>query len=342
MKHFWYLALFTSSLFALNFPQGATKDVRSAQLKPAELKSKSYNEFWSYHFYFDQGSKLLFNFSRANVGSLKDPVCGTNLNFINFSGKNYSLAREYDKKSRFRWDGTKTQLNIHPDIYFKGAYPGTQKIKLDTKKKGVHYKVDLTIDSIENGKVPGNGIYGLGREKVGVLIHIPFAKVSGTITLNGKDHKVSGMVYMDHTYQSDTAPEIARRGFRYAALDGSEVGYFLLPRPKKHRGVPMGYSLKKENGIWVVKKPKSFRGISSTKKAGGKYLTEVQITFEDGSISTIRQKKLYDGSSMLKDFSGFTKWAIKKFLGGEIISYFGEGQLNSETKVLINQFDNRY
>ena len=342
MKYFWSFTLFTSSLFALTFPQGPTKDIRSAQLKPAELKSKTYNEFWTYQFYFDQGSKLLFNFSRANVGGLKDPVCGTNLNFIGFSGKNYSLAREYDKKSRFRWNGAEVQLNIHPDIYFQGAYPGSQKIKLDTKKKGVHYQVDLTINSIQNGKVPGNGIYGLGREKVGVLIHIPFAKVSGTVTLNGKEHQVSGMVYMDHTYQSDTAPEIARRGFRYAALDGSEVGYFLFPRPKKHRGVPMGYALKKENGIWVVKKPKSFKGLAFKKRAGGKYLAKAEIIFEDGSISTIANTQIYDGSSMLKDFSGLTKWAVKKFLGGEIISYFGEGQLNSGTKVLINQFHNVY
>ena len=48
MKYFWSFTLFTSSLFALTFPQGPTKDIRSAQLKPAELKSKTKEEvyFW--------------------------------------------------------------------------------------------------------------------------------------------------------------------------------------------------------------------------------------------------------------------------------------------------------
>jgi hypothetical protein len=64
-----------------------TGDLRAAvltDLKPHHSGSKTYNEFWTYHFLLDGNVQAVLNFSRVNLGSFKAPVCGADLTLMGF------------------------------------------------------------------------------------------------------------------------------------------------------------------------------------------------------------------------------------------------------------------
>lgn len=307
-------------------------------LKPHPSGSKTYNEFWTYHFFLDGNVQAILNFSRVNLGSFKSPVCGSDLTLMGFRGKNWTVAREYDKKNFVFTDSTQG-LRVHEKIWFSGKLPESHRVHFSTNKKDVGYYLDLEFSDILPGRVWGDGMFKFGGgDAVGIFIHIPSAKVKGRIAINQDTVDVQGTAYMDHTFQTDLAPDLVEAGFRYVAQGGSvEAGYFLAPA-SKFDGQPVGYGLKMADGEMTLRKPTAFKTISSSKAMGARVPTALEISFQDGSKTLLNRSEDRLQQSVLHEFSGFTKMAIKSFMGGEILTFRGLGTIAGTRPMAYNYF----
>jgi hypothetical protein len=312
----------------IQLPTGELRAAVLTDLKPHHSGSKTYNEFWTYHFLLDGNVQAVLNFSRVNLGSFKAPVCGADLTLMGFKGKNWSVAREYDKKN-FVFTDSSQGLNVHENIWFSGKLPESHHVHFATAKKNVSYFLDLDFTDILPGRVWGDGMFKFGGgDMVGIFIHIPSAAVKGRLGINGDTVAVQGRAYMDHTFQTDLAPDLVGAGFRYVAQEGpAEAGYFLDPAPKFERQ-PVGYGLKLVNGELALRKPAALKVISAAKSVGGsKVPTSLEIAFQDGSKTVLNRSEDRLQQSVLHEFSGFSKMAIKSFMGGEIFTFRGLGTI---------------
>lgn len=327
--------------FAAEHIQLPTGDLRAAvltDLKPHSSSSKTYNEFWTYHFYLDGNIQVILNFSRANLGSFKDPVCGADLTIMGFKGRNFTVAREYDKKN-FTFSEADQELRVHEKISFSGKLPDAHRVHFATSKKEVSYLLDLDFSDILPGKVWGDGMFKFGGgDAVGIFIHIPSASVKGKLAINNDTLNVAGRAYMDHTFQTDLAPHLVGSGFRFVTQEGPlEIGYVLNPLGKFDRQ-PVGYGLRLVNGNLVLRKPTALKALSSGKAMGMKIATSLEITYLDGGKSVMNRSGDRLQQSVLHEFSGFTKSLVKSFMGGEIFTFRGLGNLNGTQAMAYNWF----
>jgi len=330
---------FSFNLFGktgITLPSGQIRNTQYADLKDHPQKSRTYNEFWTYHFHLNGNMQVILNYSRADLGIIKDPVCGSDLSVIGFKGKTYSVAREYPKPN-FRFSDAQQQLNVHKNIWFKGALPVTHQVFFKTKKNNISYLIDLSFRDIEAGKTWGDGIFNLGREKVGIYLHIPRAKVAGLIAINSDTVKVSGTGYMDHTFQTDMGPKLVSSGYRYQSLDGNiNVGYLLQPR-EKYKSKVLGFGLVEKGGTLTLIKPQAIKIKSRKKSRGLEIPANMKVLYDLDTISL----KIYNDDqqlSVLDEFKGVTRWTVKQFMGGEVIYFRGAGVLNNKLKANYNFF----
>lgn len=319
-------------------PTDGFRNTELADLKPHASASKTYNEIWTYHFFLDGNIQAYLNFSRVNLGSFKDPVCGADLTLLGFKGRNYSVAREYEKRN-FTFTDSNSELRVHEKIWFDGKLPEAHHVHFATSKKDVNYVLDLKFSDIEPGKVWGDGMFHFGSsDAIGIFIHIPSAKVSGTVAINGDTLHVTGRAYMDHTFQTDMAPDLVSGGFRYISqTDPMEVGYLLNP-VTKFESKPVGYGLRKTEAGWSLLKPASMRAVTWTKPMGVRVPGILEIKYQDDSKSVIQRGEDRLQQSTLHEFSGFSKMAIKSFMGGEIYTFKGMGNLNGRQPTAYNYF----
>lgn len=336
-----YASLAPQLVFAgpkISTPAGELRNTDLTDLKPHPSASKTYNELWTYHFFFDNNIQAYLNFSRVSLGSFKEPVCGSDLTLLGLKGKNYSVAREYPKEN-FRFNDSLQQLRVHQKIWFDGILPTTHHVHFETSKKDINYFVDLTFSEIETGKVWGDGMFHFGSsDAIGIFIHIPSAKVTGIIAVNGDTLHVSGKAYMDHTFQTDMAPDLVSDGVRYISqTDPLEVGY-ILTHVSKFEGKPVGYGLRKTPTGYTLLKPANLRVLTWTKPMGVKVPGKMEIKYEDSSQAMLERKVDRLQQSTLHEFSGFTKMAIRSFMGGEIYTFKGMGKLNGNQPAAYNFF----
>lgn len=313
---------------AMQPPAGDLRPATVADLRPHPSSSKTYNEFWTYQLFLENGLQACLNFSRVNLGSFKDPVCGADLTLIGFKGRNYKVAREYDKKN-FAFEEGAHRLRVHENIWLEGRLPQEHRIRFTTAKKGTSYHLELEFSEIMPGKVWGDGLFKLGSDAVGIYVHIPYAKVSGKLAINGDTAHVSGRAYMDHTFQTDLAPSLVKAGYRYVSRAAPlEVGYFLQPLAK-HGQVPVGYGLRLENDTLKLRRPASLKVASAAKSLEVKVPTRLEIAFQDNSTAVLERGGDRYRQSLLEEFNWGEKVVIKRFMGGEVKTFKGVGKLDA-------------
>jgi hypothetical protein len=332
------LPLWSRSAEPIRNPAGDLRNATVADLKPHASSSKTYNEFWTYQFFLDGDIQVVLNFSRVNLGSFKSPVCGADLTILGFKGNNYSVAREYEKKN-FAFSESDEQLRVHEKIWFEGKLPETHRVHFATRKNDVDYYLDLDFSDILPGKVWGDGMFRFGNsDAVGIFIHIPDAKVSGRLAVNKDTLSVKGGGYMDHTFQTDLAPELVEAGYRYVSRGGPlETGYVMDPVGRFERQ-PVGYGLRQSGSELVLLKPVALKVVSASRALGARVPTRLEIHYRDGSKTVLNRSEDRLQQSTLHEFSGFTKLAIKRFMGGEILTYKGLGNLNGSQPMAYNYF----
>src|SRR5690625_5710586 len=88
-------------------------------------------------------------------------------------------------------------------LYFIGELPKDHRVRIHTSKDGVEYDIDLSMHNIQHGIKWDDGIYLIGDEKVGIYTHIPYASVSGYVSVDGHRQEVSGSVFRSEEHTSE-------------------------------------------------------------------------------------------------------------------------------------------
>ena len=311
-------------------PAGEQRATTLADLAPHAATTGAFNERWSYLFMLNDGLQLHLNFSLAHLSGLRSAAVGADLGVLGFEGRDYYVAREYAQENRFRYDASVPRFNAHPQIFFEGAPPRRHRVFFDTEKEGVHYEVDLTFSDMVAGVTWGDGVFTLGGERLGMYVHIPYARVSGTVALNGVRKQVRGTAYMDHTFQTAYAPRLVRSAYRFARHTGTgwEAGYFILPNDRYEDRV-VGFGLRRQGGQAELLKPSALEIPATRRKLGVAVPQQLVVHFEGGRRTILSRRGDRQAFSALQDLGGLARAVVTRFIGGEVVYFRGTGTVGS-------------
>ncbi len=317
-------------------PAGAPRAPGSAEMAPHPVDSKTYNEVWTYQVRLNNHMDLLVNLSRGNFGSFKEPVCGANVLLVGFPGGTRAVAREYPK-SNFSWDPAAHRLKVHREIWLEGLPPKSHRLHFATKKNGTEWLIDLEFSRIAPSLVPGNGVWKVNGHLFGQVIHVPWARVDGVVAVGGDTVKVSGVATMDHTWQDDMAPEIVSRTVRWRTFgENWETGYLVRPADGNEAA---GYALRKGASGPEIRVPQSWKAEETARRGGIKdWPVRLTVDYGPGGADTLSFGDAWSRTSMLDEFEGVTRWAVKKFFGGEMVDYRGPAKVNGRNGSYVNAF----
>jgi len=299
------------------------------------LEGSHFNEFWNYQFYFDNGIKLHITFSAANFGSLKDPVTGVRLSVFNHGDEVYQLSREYplprlvQDKNSYRF-----QLRDDRDLFFEGKLPEKHRVVIKTAKDGVEYDIDLRLNDIEKGFKLGNGMFRIDGEQVGIVTHIPYAKASGHISINGDRKQVNGTAYMDHTWQNETTTKLMHSGYRFVYhndRDNWDLVYTMLPDNSRDNSM-IGYRIAREEGEERYSGVDKMDVISEQKAFGNRIPRIIELDLKDQTSVRLTRSEDQERFTVLGELGWVARRAARSFLGGEVIDYRGEAILMESSK----------
>jgi hypothetical protein len=315
-------------------PEGELQTTSADDLRP-RTEGHRYNEFWTYHIFLENDTQVYLSFTRANFGSFKSAVSGLRLSIINFDGKNFELAREYPQEyfSFSPEDNYRFQLRPEREIWFEGRLPDEQRIRVLTSKDGVEYDLDLQISNIVPGVRWGDGEFRYDGETIGIIMHIPYADIEGTIRLNDNEKAVRGSVYMDQTYQSTITPRILTSGFRYIrhTQDDWEIGYLLVPNVSRETENIIGYSIGLRNGEIELWKPQLLAiGDMTSFSNSGRAPDQLDADFNSYHSVSVKRIQDLERVSFLGELSRFSRRIVRSYLGGEVVEYRGKAEINGQ------------
>lgn len=294
------------------------------------LEGSHFNEFWNYQFYLNDNITLYITFSVANFGSLKSAVSGLQMSVLNLNNEVYQLSREYNLDHLVQdRDRYMFRNRMEREIYFEGKLPETHRIRINTTKDGVSYDIDLNLHNILQGFVWDDGRFQIGNEEVGIITHIPYAEVEGMIDIDGTRKAVSGSAYMDHTFQNQTTTRLIDSGFRFVNHQDNEnwdLYYFMLP-DKSEENATIGYRLKNRNGNVRVHGIEKITRLEEQRVFNEDIAELLEIELSNGEKVQIVRTVDIEKFSVLSELSRIARGIAKRFLGGEVIHFRGQANL---------------
>jgi len=289
------------------------------------LEGSHFNEFWNYQFYFDNGMKLHLVYNAANFGSLKSPVTGARASIYFPDGRVAQVAREYPLE-RLVQDKEKYRFILRPDrdIYFEGKLPENHRVVMITTKDGVRYHIDLTFKNIQPGYMKGDGKFNLGNDQIGIVTHIPYAEVSGTVKVNNRGGRVRGTAYMDHTHQHQTTTRLMDSGYRVILHEDRQnwkIIYTLLP--EKPNLQPVGYLLSSKDASVELHEIDTISTLASGDAFGKSIPRILNFKFRNSIDIQISRTEDQERFSLLSELGWVARRAARTFLGGEVVDFRG-------------------
>ncbi|MBQ2559313.1 MAG: hypothetical protein II565_01770 [Fibrobacter sp.] len=318
------LALSTATNAAqVTAPQGNDRALTVTDFMPHTPISKEFNETWSYQIVFDNGTRAFLNYSILYIPGSGRKI-GCDLSFWNFKGKTYAVGRQYPPE-RLVANKEKATIDIKGEYKLENK-PGKGHRVFYSADKGGKFLLDVTFESAVPGMVPGNGIWTYGKEKFAQFIHIPYGRVSGKIAYNEDTLTVKGYAYMDQTWQTAQATDMAARTINFSTNEKSPMhaGRITLTTD----GQLMGYALYNgPQGMKVAIPTKVKEGGSDY---NGKKFATTTMSFEwkNGVPALVFPvNKVLQKASLLDKVDGwFAKKAAKIAAGGEVLFYRGRSQ----------------
>ncbi|MFU8859231.1 MAG: hypothetical protein ACNA8K_02295 [Cyclonatronaceae bacterium] len=335
-----FIALLPGGIQAqISNPAGGLTEIAPEKIWPQTLHGSHYNEFWNYHIYLDDGTKVHITYSAANFGSLKSPVSGVRVSVL-FPGRNghelFQVSREYaidylvldEQNGRF-------QLRAERELFFEGKLPETHRIRIFTRKDGNQFDIDFTFSNISRGYTRGNGKFDVNGEQIGHLTHIPFAEVKGHAAVNDMRREATGTAYMDHTYQFQTTTSLLKSGYRFVYLkdaDNWDSIFFLLPEDGREMKT-VGYRLYKRNGVVRQAAIERITQITKRRVSGKNIALTMEIELDNGERLRITRSEDEETFSVLGELGWIARRAARTFLGGEIIDFRGTAHLLEDSQL---------
>ena len=309
-------------------PSGDARVPTAADFGPHDAGGTGYSEAWSYQFFFDDGSEARFEMNRAKIGSVVGSVSGVYMALIGIGGDNHDVRKQYDYGD-MRYDAGTGRLAIKEVAVVDGVLPAQHRIRFGSSKNGTQYELDLRFSDIAPGVVWGDGVFGIGDEKIGLFIHIPRARVEGTITIDGVETVVRGTAFMDHSYQTDFAPKLAEAAYRVVQHEGStaEGGVFIVPHDAD--GAVVGYGFATSARTTSLRKPAGMQVMSEGKVSGAPMPRQFVVRYREGDPLIANRDGHDHTSNALAELKGLQRRLARGFLGGEVITITARGTRNT-------------
>jgi hypothetical protein len=325
-------------------PEGNLELTSPDDFWPQIMTGSTFNEFWTYHFYLDNDLEITLVYSLANFGSLKSPVSGARASILGFGDRNYQVLREFPL-DRLVQDEDNYRIQMRPDreIWFEGKLPGNHKISFVTSKDGVDYDIKLVLTNIQQGYKWGDGIFSIDGSRVGIVTHIPYARVRGTVRINDREQSVRGSAYMDHVFQDKITTRLFSDGFRFVHHTNQnqwEAGHFLGSDRRDEHNV-IGYALSKDNGEVTLKKPVRLIRSESERVFGHSLPKNIRIEFDDSTNRTVERIRDRERFEMLQELGRLARRLARSYLRGEVVEFRGEARFisgESDEPVRYNYF----
>lgn len=307
-------------------PRGEARPTTADDLAPRTPTTGTFNERWGYHVLLDGGLEVIANLSVARLGGLREPTVGAEIAVLGFDGRSYRAAREFPVATHFRFDRAAMRLHVHPLIYFEGAPPRAHRLAFETTKDGVHYEVDLTFSDMTPGLTWGDGAFRLGGETLSLFVHIPRARVTGTVAINGERRVVRGTGYMDHVVQTTFAPRLLRGAFRVVQHEGMrwEVAHVFLPAAR-FEDRPLGFGVRGDAGRTTLLRPRAVEVVHTRRTLGADVPGQLRLVFEDGSETILTRRTDRQAFSALGELSAIERAVVRRVVGGEAVHVRGTG-----------------
>lgn len=318
-------------------PDGELQKANPEDIWAHTLSGSHFNEFWNYHFYLNDGLKVHVTFSVANFGSFKAPVSGVRVSVYNMDDDIFQISREYPLDQLVQ-DKENYIFKPHPDkeVFFKGNLPDEHEVRIETSKGGVSYDINLTFDNIAEGLKWGQGEFTVGNEDIGIITHIPYAEVSGNVTVNKYSKDVHGTAYMDHTYQDETTTRLMHSGYRFIHHDDPEnwdLLYFLYPSSRDNNTI--GYRLTNRNDEIKLQGAQRIKDMTRSRSFGETIAQEIELEFENQKTAKLTRTTDEEKITMFGELNWVQRRAARTFLGGEVLDFRGEAVLTESNKMPI-------
>lgn len=308
-------------------PSGDMRAVTVDDFRPRAPLSSTYSEVWTYVLLLNDGMQATFSISRANLGRIMGSISGAEFSISGFNGQTYRANKEYPAEN-LRFTPASERLEVHPNVFVEGPLSGPHRIRFHASKHGIPFEVELTLTDITRGFTWGDGIFRLGSDQMGLFIHIPHARVSGTVTIDGQTRQVRGTAYMDQTFQTDYATRLVRGAFRYVQHGANpEVGLFVLPAYKFEDRV-IGFGGARSGRSFRLIRPEQVNIVSTRQALGADVPRQLSLRFHDGRQTIINRGADGQAFSVLEELSSIQRTVVRRFVGGEALVFRGMGTTN--------------
>ena len=115
-------------------PSGNLRPDALADLKPHPSGSKTYNEFWTYHFILDGNIQAYLNFSRVNLGP-SSPRYAAPISPCWVSRAATTPWPGNTTRANFVFLDSLHQLQVHQNIWFSGKLPESHRVFFSTRRR---------------------------------------------------------------------------------------------------------------------------------------------------------------------------------------------------------------
>lgn len=335
VRTFFYTIFILSALaFSadISAPKGNVRNLSIDDFMPHQATTKEFNETWSYQFVFDNGTRAFVSFAQMHIPGTGRKTT-TEMSFWNFKGKSYTIGRQYPPE-RLDAQKAKSSIVIKSGEYLMENKPGKGHHVLFTADKNGKWLLDVTFESAESGKVPGDGIWKIGSEKMGQYVHIPYGRVSGKIAYNEDTLSVKGYAYMDQVWQTVQATDIAARSINFStnARNPLYAGRISMTKDGKF----LGYAIHNSAEGTRIATPKEIKDGDATYNGKGFPKGTLNFVWNEENVPPLNfnAAKPFQKASILDKVEGwFAKKAFKIAAGGEVFFYRGRSDMDSGKKL---------
>lgn len=296
---------------------------------PKTRQGSQFNETWTYHFHLNEGLHVHVTFSLVGFGSWKAPVSGVRVAIQNLDARIHHVSREYPLE-RLVVDTRNNRVQLHPEraFFFEGRLPGTHRVVVRTRKNDVHYDIDLTLHDIQPGRIWGDGRHLIGDRSVGIITHIPYARVTGHVAVDEVRKTVTGTAYMDHIWQAESGWTDIRGITRFIRqTDSANWQHVVMLTPTRGEGPAVGYMVRSEGGHIHHQDILSARETGSDRVQGWSIPRSKRIQLANGSEVRLERITHEDTQSTFSELNWIARRTARAILGGELVEFRGRGSL---------------
>lgn len=304
---------------------------------PKTVSGSTFNELWTYQFFLEDDIEITIVYSVSGFGALKSPVSGARLSVVGLTDKTYQVMREYPIE-RLVLDGDTYTIRLHQnrEFYFGGKLPERHFVTFATTKDDIRYDIRLEFSDIQQGFTTPDGTFTIDGHRIGLITHIPYAKVRGTVSVNGNQRTVSGTAVMDHTFQNQIATKFLKDGFRYVYHQDAknwELGHYVSTNQRNDRDVG-GFTLRQVNGETQLTEVSRINRSAFQSISGYSVPRNLRIENRDGTINTLTRVRDTEKFPLFQELGRIARRAARTFMGGEIVEFRGSAEL-SKTKETV-------